>query len=112
MDLLDGWFQFDVGEGAFFAIFGLVFVVLGITLLVLILAGIGKIMSAINERRAKKAEIASLDETPAAPKAAGPAEQENGVSPEEIAAITAALMAYYTAEQTKCDFVVRRIKRL
>ena len=42
--LLSGWFQYNVGEGAFMALLGFVFVVCGITLLVLLFSGLGKIV--------------------------------------------------------------------
>ncbi len=40
------------------------------------------------------------------------ADAEDEVSPEVCAAIMAAIMAYYEQEKPKCEFVVRRIKRL
>ena len=103
--LLDPWFKMDVGEGAFYALFGLVFVIVGIALLVLILMFIGFVMKKLNARKA---------ETPSVSAALPPQERadDDGVSPEIVAAITAALMCYYQRENTKCDFVVRRIKRL
>ena len=100
-----GWFKYPVGDGAFYAIFGLVFVILGIALLVGIFMGLGAVMKRVNERTKKKA--APKQEAPAAPQ-----QIEDGVSPEVVAAITAALMAYYEEEQVKCDFVVKRIKRI
>ena len=102
--LLDGWFKFPVGDGAFYAIFGLLFVILGIALLVLIFMGLGAVMKRINERKKKETAKQAQSVTPAA--------VEDGVSPEVVAAITAALMAYYEQETVKCDFVVRRIKRI
>ena len=105
LNALLGWFKYNVGDGAFYALFGLIFVILGITLLVLIFTGLGGAMKRINARKAKAA--APKQETPAAPSA-----PEDGVSPEVVAAITAALMAYYEEEQVKCDFVVKRIKRI
>ena len=104
-NLLDAWFKMNVGEGAFYALFGLVFVVVGITLLVLILMLIGFIMKKMNARK---------KETPTVSAALPPKERtdDDGVSPEVVAAITAALMCYFQKENAKCDFVVRRIKRL
>ncbi len=109
--LLDPWFKMNVGDGAFYALFGLLFVVVGIALLVLILMLIGFIMRKISERKQE-------EKAPAPPpdrRGEVPSPAEDGgdeVSPEVIAAITAALMGYYQTENAKCDFVVRRVKRL
>ena len=103
-----GWFKYPVGDGAFYALFGLIFVILGITLLVLIFMGLGAIMKKVNERKNKKAATPKTNEqTPVEA-----SESADGISPEVVAAITAALMAYYEEEHVKCDFVVRRIKRI
>ena len=104
-DSLLGWFQYPVGDGAFYALFGLIFVSIGIALLVLIFMALGAVMNKLNARKKKAA--APKQEAPAAPQIS-----EDGVSPEVVAAITAALMAYYEEEQVKCDFVVKRIKRI
>lgn len=106
-NLLDGWFKFDVGEGAFYAVFGFLFVFLGITLLILIFTVLGKVMAKVNARKKepKKQAKAEAPQTPAVA-------IEEGASPELIAVISAAIAAYYEGTQQKCDFVVRRIKRL
>ena len=101
-----GWFKFPVGDGAFYALFGLIFVILGITLLVLIFMGLGAVMKRVNARKKKGATKGQENNGPAA------APREEGVSPEVVVAITAALMAYYEEEHVKCDFVVKRIKRI
>ncbi len=106
MNLLDGWFKFDVGEGAFYSVFGLAFVIVGIALLVGVFTLLGFVMKKFNERKGKgKAEPVSV------PKSQQPAVEE-GVSPEVVAAITAAITAYYEKENVPCDFVVRRIGKL
>ncbi len=78
--ILSDWFKLNVGDGAFYAIFGFLFVFAGIALLVVIFTVLGVIMK--------------------------------GISPEVVAAITAAIMAVYEGENAKCDFIVKRIKRL
>ncbi len=107
MDLLDSWFKFNVGEGAFYAVFGFVFVFLGIALLILFFMLLGMIMKRVNARAEKK----RAPRQPAATSAEAPARDEE-LSPEVLAVITAAIAAYYEGEQVKCDFVVRRIKRI
>ena len=104
--LLSGWFQYNVGEGAFMALLGFVFVVCGITLLVLLFSGLGKIMSVSGKKKASGAK--------SNPKHADSDSQSknDGISPETLAVISVAIAAYYEGENVKCDFVVRRIKKL
>ena len=107
LNLLDSWLKVKIGEGAFYAVFGFVFVVAGITLLILIFTLFGAIMKRINEKREASAARA-VEAKLSAP------QEESGdePSPEVIAAITAAIAAYYEGEKVACDFVVRRIKKI
>ena len=110
MNLLDGWFKIDVGEGAFYSVFGFIFVFLGITLLIAIFTVLGLIMKKVNAReKTSKKEKGVTSPAPAVKKA--PVAEE-GLSPEIIAVISAAIAAYYEGTKEKCDFVVRRIKRI
>lgn len=105
--LLDTWFKLSPGDAAFYAVFGLVFVVAGIALLVGILMLIGFIMKKVTARKAEGSP------QPPVPKLAPPEEESgDGLSEETIAAITAAIAVCLEGEQAHCDFVVRRIKRL
>ena len=112
VNLLDGWFKLDIGEGAFYSVFGFIFVFLGITLLIAIFTVLGLIMKKVNAREKKPKEVKGK----AAEKRPTPAPQapvsEEGLSPEIIAVISAAIAAYYEGTKEKCDFVVRRIKRI
>lgn len=107
INLLDGWFKFPVGDAAFYAVFGFVFVFLGIVLLILILTCLGKGISAWRGRKKKKRSQAVEE----APQTSLP-EPTAGISPEVIAAIAAAVAAYTEAETGKCDFIVRRIRKI
>lgn len=108
MNLLDGWFKMDVGEGAFYAVFGFVFVFLGITLLILFFTLLGKLMDVINKKKAKKAELI----LPAEKSEDKKSEESEGISPEVVAVISAAIAAYYEGSVSKCDFVVKRIRKI
>lgn len=103
-NLLDSWFKLDIGDGAFYAVFGFVFVFLGISLLIAIFTAIGYAMKRVNEKKKKSGAAPDVPVLQI--------EEEEGVTPEVVAAITAALMAYYEQENVKCDFVVRRIKKV
>ena len=103
-NLLDGWLKVDLGEGAFYALLGFLFVFVGILILVVIFTLLGMVMKRLNGKTKKDVE---------APPVFSPVEKtESGISPETVAAITAAIMCYYQKENIKCDFVVRRIKRI
>lgn len=104
-NLLDSWFKINLGEGAFYAVFGFLFVVAGIALLVGIFTLLGFIMK--KRGQAKENQVGErTSEVDALPG------REEGISPETVAVIAAALAAYYEAAPQKCDFVVRRIRRL
>lgn len=104
--LLDGWFKFNVGDGAIYALLGFVIVFLGIILLVLIFTALGKVMTSLPKRNAKqKAEEPQIS-------APNESTAEGEIPPEVVAVITAAVAAMLEGEKSKCEFVVRRIKRL
>ncbi len=108
-ELLEPWLKVDLGEGAFQALLGLAFVFAGILILVCIFTLFGFIMKKINERRAN-----AVKSEPSRIPVAQPVGEENGdeIPDEVVAAIMAALMSYYQKENVRCDFVVRRIKRI
>lgn len=107
--MLDGWFKFNVGDGAFFSVFGFLFVFAGITVLILFFTLLGLIMKKITAKRAARKEKAR--ERPVKTEAEPPLQAEED-SPEIVAAIAAALSAYYEKENVRCDFVVKRIRRI
>lgn len=96
----------DVLDGAIYALIGLLVVFAGIALLILIISLFGLIMKRINapqksEKKASGAKPQPVTETKA---------EE---VPDEIkAAIIAAIMAFYETEKPKCEFTVKRIKRI
>ena len=118
LNLLDGFFKMDLGEGAFYAVFGFVFVFVGIAVLILIFTGLGALMNKLTALFAKKKDEKRTSEATKAPKAARGAPRNaeparEGAVPEEIAAvIAAAIAAYYDGANETCGFVVRRIRRI
>jgi len=93
------------GEVALYALLGFLVVFLGISFLILVVWAVGKIMAIATNKPAKKKEEPKT-ETPVQ------ASQEDEISEETVAVITAALMAYYTKQNRKCEFTVKRIKKL
>ena len=114
LNLLDGWFKINPGDAAFYALLGFVFVFLGITVLILIFTLLGFIMKKITAKRERKQDekrrkqSAQISEEPSAL----PEQSEEGITPELIAILTAAVAACMSEEKSTCEFVVRRIKKL
>lgn len=102
-------FSDRLGDGALMLPMGLVVVFVGMTVIILAVMIAGYIMS---KAAAKKAD--KLKDAPAAEAVSDPAKSADGEIPLEVkAAIIAAISAYYFAEsEKKCDFVVKKIKRL
>ncbi len=110
LNLLDGWFKTDLGEGAAKALIGFLFVVIGIVLIILIFVALGGIMTRVNAR--KKTEPAKPNAS-AAPRPLMPQVSADEQLPAEVVAVIAAAVAVCLANSDgKGDFVVRRIKRL
>ncbi len=103
--MFENWPKIDLGEGAFYAVFGFLFVFLGIALLIAVIYLVGLVMTKLGGRKHAKKE----EPVPAAPIAL---EVEEGISPEIVAAITAAVSVCMEEERQKCEFVVRKIKRI
>lgn len=108
MDSLLAFIKINLGDGAFYAVFGFLFVFAGIALLVAIFTILGLIMKKVNARKPKKKKIKSKVKDPSA----DAVKSDDEISPETVAAIMAAISTLYESENVKCDFVVRRIKRL
>ncbi len=102
--------QATIGEAAMYALLGFSVVLLGIAFLIFIVWAIGKLMTVFNQKTAKAKEkaVAKKAETPE------PMNTENDeeLSDEVVAVITAAIAAYYQKENKKCEFTVKRIKRV
>ena len=98
-------FGSGIETGLFVLILGMIVVFVGMAVIILVISGIGKIMTL----KTKKANAPSKTE-PAA-ETASAAQSANGVSPEVVAVITAAVNAYYEKNNEKCEFAVKKIKK-
>ncbi len=105
------YFSNRFGEPAIYALIGFLIVFVGIVLIIAIIWLIGLLMRKTNNlafltnigKKKKKKEEVAISETVA----------DSGEVPDEVkAAIIAAIMAYYSEEKPKCEFKVKRIKRL
>ena len=111
LSLLNQEGSLSFGEACLYALIGFAIVFAGIVLIILIIWLLGLIMrktnnlaflSNIGKKRKKAKEPLVQDSVP----------EEDEISPEVRAAIVAAIMAYYTEEKPKCEFKVKRIKRI
>lgn len=95
----------SVGEAALYAAMGFLVVFFGIALLILIVYLIGKVMNGTS-KKVLVPQAALNKETPSA------TTPENDLDEETVAVIMAALTAYYQIANNKCEFTVKRIKRI
>ena len=98
----------DFGEAALYAILGFAVVFLGIAFLIFVVWGVGQLMVKFQKA---KSEPKKAVETLSTPKSIVE-QSDDELSDEVIAVITAAIAAYYQQENKKCEFTVKRIKRL
>ena len=104
--------EVGIGEASIYALLGYLVVFLGIFFLIFVVWMTGKVISKNKPSGAqsKKPEPEKAKEE-TIKEAIAVADSEE-VSEETLAVITAALMAYYEMNNPKCEFTIKRIKRL
>ena len=110
--LPEGYQDVSVGVATLYAVIGFIVVFVGIAFLIFVVWAVGKIMERANVKAKTKKNVKEkekLEETIAESLAFSEADE---VSEETVAVITAALMAYYQKNNPKCEFTVKRIKRI
>ena len=107
-EALNPFRQANAGEAALYAFLGFAIVFIGIAFLIFIVWAVGQTISKV-EAKAKNAKV---EEKPAQETVKPQTTEEDELSDEVIAVITAAIAAYYKKENKKCDFTVKRIKRI
>lgn len=107
-------FYFDnFGEAALYALIGFVVVFVGIIIIIGIIWLVGLIMRKTNnlefltKKREKKVKSGKPEQA-----SVSVATESDEIPAEVKAAIVAAIMAYYQEKEDKCQFTVKRIKRL
>ncbi|MDE6504293.1 MAG: hypothetical protein K2L42_00290 [Clostridia bacterium] len=117
------YFENRFSEGAIYALIGFAIVFIGIALIILIIWLEGLLMRKTNNLafmgafgRKVKAAFAKVfkrkKKTIEVPQAQTAISTEEAIPDEVKAAIIAAIMAYYSQELPKCEFKVKRIKRI
>ena len=100
-----------ISEAALYALLGFATVFLGIAFLIFVVWLVGKIMSKPVSTPKKAEPVEEVANTKANSNAAT-TEMSEEISEETVAVITAAIMAYYEQTKPKCEFTVKRIKRI
>ena len=91
-------------NGLFVFLLGMIVVFFGMIIIITAVTICGKVFSVTKEKPQKKVEAPVVEEVK-------PTESEE--VPEHVkVAIIAAISAYYFDAQSKCDFVVKKIKRI
>ena len=107
--LPEGYQKVTIGEASLYALIGFLVVFAGIAFLIFIVWLVGKFMAKTNgsvKVKEKKVEPQKeLERIPA------PVQSEE-IDEETVAVIMAALMAYYEKNNPKCEFTLKRIKRI
>lgn len=101
--LASEWFN-----GAFVFLLGMIVVFFGIAVIILVISGIGKVMTLKDKRPTVKEE----DEDEPVTDTASTSIEYEGVSPEVVAAISAVLSTYYFSTESNCEFKIKKIKRI
>lgn len=99
----------DFGEAALYAILGFIIVILGISFLIFIVWGVGKLMEKFQALQSQKKTVKPQEST--SPVLSSNSDEDE-MNEELVAVITAAIAAYYQKENKKCEFTVKRIKRM
>ena len=106
--LPEGYQEVSIGTASLYALIGFLVVFAGIAFLIFVVWLVGQLMTKasgtqkpIKEKVEKKADI-SVQSPP----------KTEEIDEETVAVIMAALTAYYETNYPKCEFTVKRIKRM
>ena len=102
-------------EASLYALIGFAVVFLGIIFLIFIVWATGKLISVFEgkAKQPKKKEKKTKEEPLTASENLPTQKLEaDEIDEETVAIITAAIMAYYQKDNPKCEFTVKRIKRI
>lgn len=101
-----GGIEPTIGETALYALIGFLIVFVGIAFLVFIVWLVGAIISRFTTKKQPPKKETIAEDIPVS------SVDEEEISEETVAVIMAALTAYYQTNQPKCEFTVKRIKRI
>ena len=101
-----------IGETALYALIGFIVVFIGIAFLIFVVWLTGKLMKkaqSTGKAKVKKSEV--IEEKISESIAVADANGEE-ISEETVAVIAAALMAYYEKNNPRCEFTIKRIRKI
>ncbi len=100
----------DFGEIGLYALIGFMVVFSGIAFLIFIVWLVGKLISFGNCKIVSQSKTTvDIPQKAVSPE---PVLSDDDISEETVAIITAAIMAYYEKNNPKCEFTLKRIKRM
>jgi MFS superfamily sulfate permease-like transporter len=111
----DNWYFDNFGEPAVYALIGFLVVFVGIVIIIAVIWLVGLIMRKTNNlefitKKRNKNKKVTKEVVEVQPTVE---EKPSDEIPDEVkAAIVAAIMAYYQEKEEKCQFTVKRIKRI
>ncbi|MBO5457887.1 MAG: OadG family protein [Clostridia bacterium] len=109
--LPEGGVQATFLEAVLYALMGYLVVFAGIAFLILVVWLVGKLMTKTGGVKLRKGKKTVVENTPS-PVAEVLPEQSEEVDEETVAVIMAALTAYYEKKDPKCEFTIKRIKKV
>ena len=101
----------SIGEAALYALLGFLVVFAGIIFLIFVVWLVGKIMTKTTGKTVEKPQPKVKEKVKPQEKPVLKTEDDE-LSEEAVIIITAAIMAYYEQNNPKCEFTVKRIKRI
>ena len=107
LNVLANTVTITLSETALYALIGVLIVFIGILFLILVVSIIGKVFSLKNQQKPTP-KVEKEKTVPLLPQ-----NKEDEIPEEVVAVIMASIMAYYQNENgTRCEFKVKRIKRI
>lgn len=100
----------SIGEAALYALLGYAVVFLGIAFLILVVWLVGKSVNKM--KTGTKRAVAKAPEMKAPTQSVSASSKPEEITDETVAILMAAIMAYYQQTNPKCEFTVKRIKRI
>lgn len=110
--LPEGGIDASIGEAVLYALMGYAVVFAGIAFLIAIVWLVGLLMSKTGGIKLKKEKVGTDGKEKSSVVSSVQSEESEELSEETIAVIMAALTAYYEANDPKCEFTIKRIKKV
>ncbi len=110
--LPEGGIDASIGEAVLYALMGYAVVFAGIAFLIAIVWLVGLLMSKTGGIKLKKEKAGTDGKEKTSVISSVQSEENEELSEETIAVIMAALTAYYEANDPKCEFTIKRIKKV